>query len=140
MMAKAKRKSITSFLEELFRDNPSLSIDELTNYVQSYVERPDVKKLIRQYYRNITNRVIRTIHNTSGKRRVYADKKQDVYVDVEREHDIDRLKRIRKTLRYQSVGNQSAYKMVTKRLAELLGQTVLEFEESNPCEGEGAQS
>ncbi|MBU2702697.1 hypothetical protein Ga0466249_003832 [Sporomusaceae bacterium BoRhaA] len=133
-MAKAKRKSITSFLEDLFRSNPSLSIDELTSYVQTYVERPDVNKLIRQHYRNITNRVIRTIHNKNGKRRVYADKKLDVYVDVEHENDIDRLKRIRKTLRYQSNGNESAYKLVTKRLAELSGQTVLDFEKNNPCE------
>jgi hypothetical protein len=131
-MAKEKQKSITSFLEELFRDNPSLSIDELTDRVQLYTERPDVKKLIRQYYRNITNRIIRKIQNKEGKRRVYADKELDVYVDIEREIDIDRLKRIRKTLRYQSAGNQAAYKLVTKRLSELMGQTVLEFEFNNP--------
>lgn len=131
-MAKKKRKSITSFLEEHFSENPSQSIDELTDYVQLYAEKPDVKKLLRQYYRNITNRLIRKLRNDDGKRKVYADKKNDLYVDIENEIDTEKLERIRKTLRYQSAGNQSAYKLVTKRLAELNGQTILEFEISNP--------
>lgn len=131
-MAKRKKQTITGFLEDLFRENPSLSIDELTDHVQLYAEKPDLNKLLRQYYRNMTNRVIRKLQNEDGKRRVYADKELDLYVDIEREVNIDRLKRIRKTLRYQSAGNQAAYKLVTRRLSELTGQTVLEFEVENP--------
>jgi hypothetical protein len=85
---------------------------------------------LRQYYRNATNRVIRKIQNDDGRRRVYADKELDLYVDIEREVNIEPLKRIRKTLQHQSAGNKSAYAFVTARLAELAGQTVLEFEES----------
>lgn len=128
----AKPKSVTAFLENLFRDNPSLSIEELTDYTQLYASKPDVNKLIRQYYRNMTNRLVRKIENKDGNRRVYADKQLDIYVDIERETDIEKLKRIRKNLHYQSTGNRSACKAVTRRLAELTGQTVLEFEIDNP--------
>lgn len=131
-MAKKKRISINEFLENLFRDNPSLSIDELTDCVELYSDKPDIKKLIRQHYRNITNQLIRKIRNKDGKRRVYADKELDVYVDIEQETDIDRLKRIRKSLNHHAKGNQTACKLVTKRLAELAGQTVLQFEFDNP--------
>lgn len=130
-MAK-KYKNVNEFMEEYFRENSSRSIDELTDFVELYADKPEIKKLIRQYYRNITNRLVRKIKNEDGKRRVYADKKTDVYVDIEHENDITRLTRIRRNLRYQSVGNQTAYKIVTKRLAELNGQTILEFEIENP--------
>jgi len=127
-----KRKNMLAFLEDHFRENSSQSIEELTDYVELYAEKPNVKKLIRSYYRTLTNRLIRKIRNEDGKRRVYADKGTKLYVDIESENDTEKLKHIRGTLGHQSAGNHEAYKRVTKRLAELNGQTVLQFESENP--------
>lgn len=119
-------------LEDHFRENSSQSIDQLTDYVELYADKPDIKKLRRQYYRNITNRIMRKIRSEDGTRAIYADKKKDLYVDIEREKDIEILTNIRNNLAYQSSGNRKAYNRVTKILAELHGQTVLEFEITNP--------
>jgi hypothetical protein len=129
-----KVNKLQDFFEKHFQDHPNAQIDELTDFVALYADKPDVKKLIRQSHRNIVNRIVRKIKNDTGIRRVYADRKNDIYSNVEIETDLNILNNIRKDSHYKQTGNKTTYDFVTKRMAELSGQTVLQFEEENSFE------
>lgn len=135
-MSKSNDKALQEFLENQLRDNPNMSMDEFAKTVEWYSPRPDVNKLISREHRNKACRIARKVRNNNGDRRVYANKKKGLWVDVEHEIIKENLIPIRKKLEHQAVGNRKAYNLVTKTLAKLAGQTVLEFEESEGVSNE----
>lgn len=127
-----KNISVIDVLVNKFREASSNNTELLIGITEMYAPRPDIKELMRKYYRDFTNRAVRQLRKEDGTRAVYADKTTDSYVDIENENDIAKLLRIRKSLGRQSVGNKKAYDRITAKLAELAGQTVLQFEFDNP--------
>jgi len=125
-----KPDPLQEFFEDHFRNNPHASIDELAAFVELYGAKPDVNKLINQFHRNIVNRIVRKIKTKDGNRRVFADRKNDIYSDIEQETDLKILANIRKDSDLKYRGNHKTYKFITSRMAELAGQTILEFEQS----------
>lgn len=125
-----KINKMQEFVENHFRANINAPIDELTDFAELYCAKPDIKKLIRQHFRNMTNRTVRKIKNDDGSRRIYADRHNDVYSDIEQETSLEVLANIRNDHKVKLSGNHKAYKLVTTRMAELSGQTLLEFEKN----------
>lgn len=122
-------KKLHDFIEGYFRENPNAPTEELIDFVTLYAEKPDVKKLVRQYYTKKTNQFAAKVRGKDGKRRIYADKRNKLYTDIDQETSIEVLTNVRQQMIAQIRGDRSAFKKVAKRLAEISGQTELLFED-----------
>jgi hypothetical protein len=128
-MNKSNNKSLQDFLENHLKNHPNMPMEEFAEFIRLYSPKLDINKLITREHRNKACYIARKVKNKTGDRRVYANKKKALWVDIESENDKENLVPIRKDLEHQAVGARKAYNFITARMAELSGQTVLEFEQ-----------
>jgi hypothetical protein len=117
-----------------FSDRPVLDDEEANQIVRTFAPQPDIKLLVDQYYKRMTNRVMQQFRDENGAREILAAKASNGktrYVFINKSSDMAQLKDIHRRLSRKYDGLKKTIKKVGKRVQIVIGQTSLVFEDQN---------